>query len=51
VLEEAGGHLTDIDMQPLRYNTKDSVLNPEFFAFGKTKVTWDRYLRTRQSKQ
>ncbi len=44
ILEAAGGHLTDTRMQPLRYNTKESLLNPEFFAFGKTREDWSRFL-------
>ncbi len=45
VVSEAGGHVTDTAMQPLRYNTKDSLLNPEFFVFGETDTDWSRYLR------
>lgn len=33
VLEEAGGRLTDWSGQPLRYNTKDSLINLPFIAF------------------
>ncbi|MGV6858500.1 MAG: 3'(2'),5'-bisphosphate nucleotidase CysQ [bacterium] len=44
ILEAAGGNLTDTSMQPLRYNTKESLLNPEFFAFGTTHFDWSCYL-------
>lgn len=44
VVEEAGGAVTAIDMQPLRYNTKESLLNPNFFAFGDKSRDWSRYL-------
>jgi len=44
VLEEAGGHLTDTQMRPLRYNTKDSLLNPHFFAYGDSDEDWSRFL-------
>lgn len=44
VVEEAGGQLTDTSMQPLRYNTKDSLLNPHFFVFGKGGRDWSQYL-------
>src|SRR5699024_2169228 len=30
VLQAAGGQVTDLQGQPLRYNTKDSLLNPQF---------------------
>ena len=44
VVEEAGGRVTDTQMRPLRYNTKDSLLNPHFLVFGDTSVDWSRYL-------
>ena len=44
VVEEAGGHITDTATRPLRYNTKDSLLNPYFFAFGGGSVDWSQYL-------
>ncbi len=44
VVEQAGGFLTDTDMQPLRYNTKDSLLNPFFFVFGDDSRDWSQYL-------
>jgi 3'(2'), 5'-bisphosphate nucleotidase len=34
ILEAAGGHVVDIQMQPLRYNTRPSLLNPHFIALG-----------------
>lgn len=44
VVEEAGGRITDTAMQTLRYNTKDSLLNPYFFACGAGEVDWSKYL-------
>jgi len=44
VLEAAGGHLVDSNNQILRYNTKDSLLNPEFFACGASQHNWHLYL-------
>ncbi|QKT04996.1 3'(2'),5'-bisphosphate nucleotidase CysQ [Ectothiorhodospiraceae bacterium 2226] len=44
VVEEAGGHVTDTAMRPLRYNTKESLLNPHFFAYGANQVDWSKYL-------
>lgn len=44
VVNEAGGQVTDTAMQPLRYNTKESLLNPEFFVFGETDTDWSKYL-------
>lgn len=43
ILEEAGGIITDTDLQPLRYNTKDSLLNPHFIASA-CGIDWSVYL-------
>jgi 3'(2'), 5'-bisphosphate nucleotidase len=44
VLEQAGGHLLEWNGQPLRYNRKNSLLNPEFLACGTTLHDWKQYL-------
>jgi 3'(2'), 5'-bisphosphate nucleotidase len=44
VVEQAGGTVTDTAMQPLRYNTKDSLLNPFFLVIGDTSRDWSAYL-------
>jgi 3'(2'), 5'-bisphosphate nucleotidase len=40
ILESAGGRMIDRVGQPLRYNTKDDLLNPHFLAFGDTRRNW-----------
>jgi len=44
IVEEAGGQITNTKLQPLRYNTKESLLNPHFLVFGKTERDWSQYL-------
>jgi 3'(2'), 5'-bisphosphate nucleotidase len=44
VLEAAGGAVMTLDGSPLRYNTKDSLLNPGFVAVGDPQHNWLRYL-------
>jgi 3'(2'), 5'-bisphosphate nucleotidase len=44
VVEQAGGTVTDTAMQPLRYNTKDSLLNPFFLVIGDASRDWSAYL-------
>ena len=44
VVEQAGGFVTGTDMKPLRYNTKDSLLNPFFLVFGDDSRDWSAYL-------
>lgn len=40
VLEAAGGAVMGLDGSPLRYNTKASLLNPSFVAFGDRHREW-----------
>jgi len=44
VVEAAGGKVTDLQMNELRYNTKDSLLNPQFLVFGDLREDWTQYL-------
>jgi 3'(2'), 5'-bisphosphate nucleotidase len=44
IVEAAGGRVTDTRMQPLLYNSKESVLNPDFFVFGDLDEDWSKYL-------
>ena len=44
VLEAAGGVVMTLDGQPLKYNTKDSVLNPDFLALGDEGLNWKVWL-------
>ncbi len=34
IVEEAGGLMTDIDLKPLQYNQRQTLINPDFFVFG-----------------
>jgi 3'(2'), 5'-bisphosphate nucleotidase len=36
--------VTDTERQDLRYNTKASLLNPQFLVFGDGAVDWAGYL-------
>jgi 3'(2'), 5'-bisphosphate nucleotidase len=40
ILESAGGRMIDLAGQPLRYNSKDALLNPHFLAFGDQQRDW-----------
>ncbi|MFO1406285.1 MAG: 3'(2'),5'-bisphosphate nucleotidase CysQ [Steroidobacteraceae bacterium] len=43
VLEVAGGALTTLDGAPLRYNRRDTLLNPHFLAYGDASRHWPSY--------
>lgn len=43
VVEQAGGQVTDTRGNRLLYNTKDSILNPNFLAFGDSSRDWTSF--------
>lgn len=46
LLEAAGGKLVGLDGQPLRYNCRESLLSPNFYAFGDpSHALWQQLLR------
>jgi len=45
IVEEAGGKFTDLALQPLRYNVRDTLLNPHFLVFGDPGYDWRRVLK------
>ena len=44
VLEAAGGGVYTLDGKPLRYNSKESLLNPHFIAVGDRAIGWRDWL-------
>lgn len=45
IVEEAGGQVIDVNTNDrLRYNCKDSLLNPEFLVIADASHDWQRYL-------
>ncbi len=44
ILEAAGGAVLDEFRQPLRYNRKDSLINPSFLAAGDVNFDWRGFL-------
>lgn len=44
VVEQAGGVVTTMDLKPLLYNTKESLLNPEFLVVADSSFDWAPYL-------
>jgi 3'(2'), 5'-bisphosphate nucleotidase len=46
VVTGAGGTVSRLDGEPLRYNTREALLNPFFVAYGPTDRDWLALLRT-----
>ena len=43
IVEEAGGKMVDTKLNTLEYNTRDSLINPDFFAHGISNRCWPDY--------
>jgi len=47
VVNEAGGKILKLpELTPLRYNQKDSLLNPGFLVIGDPQYGWESYLQS-----
>ena len=44
IVHEAGGSLVDTQLRNVRYNTKNSLLNPSFIVFGNLNDDWRKIL-------
>lgn len=45
LVEEAGGRVVDLQGQPLRYNARDTLINPSFAAWADDRRDWLALLR------
>ncbi|MBX9705364.1 MAG: 3'(2'),5'-bisphosphate nucleotidase CysQ, partial [Gammaproteobacteria bacterium] len=50
VVEEAGGKVMNLSGEVLQYNTKESLLNPEFVVVGDPTYPWLRDIKALLSK-
>lgn len=46
ILEAAGGELKDVDFRVYRYNRKENILNPFFYAIGDVNFNWRQFKAT-----
>jgi 3'(2'), 5'-bisphosphate nucleotidase len=44
IVQEAGGEVVDFAGRPLRYNTRDTVINPSFIAYADRSRNWTALL-------
>jgi 3'(2'), 5'-bisphosphate nucleotidase len=44
IVEESGAIVVDTDLNTLKYNTKESLLNPSFLVIADKGFNWDKYL-------
>ncbi|MCL1076229.1 3'(2'),5'-bisphosphate nucleotidase CysQ [Shewanella dokdonensis] len=45
IIEEAGGRLLDTSLQPLTYNERDTLENPNFIVMGTPELAWEQILK------
>lgn len=46
IVTQAGGGVFDHDLQPMRYNCRETLVNPPFIAVGDTQQNWRGYLNS-----
>ncbi len=44
IVEAAGGRVVDIELNALRYNRKESLINPSFYVLGDPNAEWESLL-------
>lgn len=45
IIAEAGGSILSVDFQPLTYNLRTSLINPDFIVLGDQRVDWQNIIR------
>lgn len=45
ILEQAGGTIIDSEFNPLSYNKRESLLNPDFLSLGNQNIPWHNIIK------
>ena len=45
ILEQAGGSIIDSEFNPLSYNKRESLLNPDFLSLGNKNIQWQNVIK------
>lgn len=45
ILEQAGGTIIDSEFNPLTYNKRESLLNPDFLSLGNQNIPWEKVIK------
>ncbi|OKY27587.1 MULTISPECIES: 3'(2'),5'-bisphosphate nucleotidase CysQ [Thalassotalea] len=51
ILEQAGGTILDSEFNPLSYNRRDSLLNPDFISLGSNDIPWQDVIIPHQARR
>jgi len=49
ILEQAGGSIIDSEFQPLSYNQRESLMNPDFLSLGDNQFPWQQIIHTHRA--
>ena len=44
IVEESGGVVVDKNLNPIKYNTKDSLINPSFLVIADKSFNWNQFI-------
>lgn len=47
IVEEAGGKIMSTHLEPLSYNQRETLINPNFIVVGDPELPWDKILKPR----
>lgn len=51
ILEQAGGTIIDSEFNPLSYNQRESVLNPDFISLGCSDIPWKEVIKPHKAER
>ncbi|MGJ8692012.1 MAG: 3'(2'),5'-bisphosphate nucleotidase CysQ [Thalassotalea sp.] len=51
ILEEAGGKIIDSEFLPLSYNTRETLMNPDFMSLGSQDIPWQKVVKPHRAKR
>jgi 3'(2'), 5'-bisphosphate nucleotidase len=49
ILEQAGGTILDSEFNPLSYNKRESLLNPDFVSLGNQDIPWQQVIKVHRA--
>ncbi len=51
ILEQAGGHILDSEFNPLSYNKRETLMNPDFISMGCQDFPWQNIIKPHRAKR
>ena len=51
ILEQAGGSIIDSEFQPLTYNERETLMNPDFMSLGSQDFPWTKIIKPHRAKR